>query len=196
MHPPFPVRTGRYRISCASEDRSPPILTSRLPMLVVTRLDFLSQREEERLDSGIACPQTLDPVEGPQNGCMMAAVIELANSCRAPAADVLRQVHGNLPVEYSGLGVALDAKTVAAIGLCWVSVVPDLGLSQEVEPAPVYDLSTAPNGVRAEENGGAEDAFESRDQPAVLLSALLHPEGVQHLRGTFEPDGLALLLDG
>ena len=78
----------------------------RLP-LKVPSLDFLRQREEEPLNSGVARPQTIDTLEGPEDGCVMAAVIELSNRCRAPAADVFRQIHGNLPVEHCGLGVSL-----------------------------------------------------------------------------------------
>ena len=49
---------------------------------------------------------------------------------------------------------------------------------------------------RSEENGGAEDALEGADQPAVLGPTLLHTEGVQHLGGAGERDPGALLPGG
>ena len=49
--------------------------------------------------------------------------------------------------------------------------------------------------VGTEEDGGAEDALECGDQPAVLGTALLHAEGVQHFEGARERDSSALLPD-
>ena len=49
--------------------------------------------------------------------------------------------------------------------------------------------------IGAEENGGAEDALESADQPAVLGTALLHAESIQHFKCAGERDRSALLPD-
>jgi hypothetical protein len=55
--------------------------------------------------------------------------------------------------------------------------------------------SVFPMGVRAEENRRAEDALKGTHEPALLRSALLHREGVQHFRGAAEGDSRALLPD-
>jgi len=40
--------------------------------------------------------------------------------------------------------------------------------------------------VRAEKDGGAENALERRDQPSILFPAFLHAECLEHLRRTLE----------
>jgi hypothetical protein len=47
--------------------------------------------------------------------------------------------------------------------------------------------------VGAEEDGGSEDPLEGCDQTPILLPALVHAEGLEHLGGGSEPDRLALL---
>ena len=47
--------------------------------------------------------------------------------------------------------------------------------------------------VGTEEDGRAEDALEGSDQPSVLCPALLHTEGIKHLRRASELNRLALL---
>ena len=51
----------------------------------------------------------LNSLKRPQNSRMMSAVVEFADPGRTPPSGVLSQVHGNLPIEDSGLGVTLDA---------------------------------------------------------------------------------------
>ena len=55
--------------------------------------------------------------------------------------------------------------------------------------------SLFPLGVRAEENRRTEDALKRPHEPAVLGSALLHSEGVQHLSSAAEGDPRTLLPD-
>jgi hypothetical protein len=49
--------------------------------------------------------------------------------------------------------------------------------------------------IGAEEYGGAEDALEGADQPAVLGTALLHAKSVQHFKRAGERDRSSLLPD-
>ena len=53
--------------------------------------------------------------------------------------------------------------------------------------------SVFPLGVRAEENRRTEDALKGTHEPAVLRSALLHPEGVQHFSRAAKPNHATLL---
>ena len=50
-----------------------------------------------------------------------------------------------------------------------ITRVPELGLPQEVEPPFADDPRRRTFFVRAEEDRGAENALESRDQPSVLF---------------------------
>ena len=50
--------------------------------------------------------------------------------------------------------------------------------------------------IRAEEDRRAEDPLKRGNQPAILLSAGVHAEALQHLGRGSESDRLALLLDG
>lgn len=47
-----------------------------------------------------------------------------------------------------------------------------------------------------EKDGGTKDPLERLNQAAILRSASLHAERVQHLGPAFEGDGLALLANG
>src|SRR4051812_34484040 len=58
------------------------------------------------------------------------------------------------------------------------------------------DGGTLPLGVCSEENSRAEDPLKGRDQTAILRTALLHTEGIQHLRSTVESDWGRLLSNG
>jgi hypothetical protein len=46
----------------------------------------------------------------------------------------------------------------------------------------VNDCGTFALRIGAEEDGRPEDPLESADEPPILRSALLHTEGIQHLR--------------
>ena len=60
----------------------------------------------------------------------------------------------------------------------------------------MHDLGFRRQGIRAEENRGAEDPFECGNQSAILPSTLAHAEGIQHLGSGPESNGLAFLLNG
>ena len=77
----------------------------------------------------------------------------------------------------------------------WQSPVLNARLAHKVEPRLVDDCGLFQLNIRAEEYGGAEDPLESSDQPAVLGTALLHAECVQHFKGAGERDRAALLPD-
>ena len=77
--------------------------------------------------------------------------------------------------------------------LIGIAGVPDARLAHKVEPRVVYDSGLFQLQIGAEEYGGAKDALESADQPAVLGTALLHAESVQHFKGARERYGSALL---
>src|SRR4030095_804382 len=73
------------------------------------------------------------------------------------------------------------------------TVVPDARLPEKVKPGSLDDSGLRCRGLRSEEHRGSEDPFECRHQAAVLFTALLHAEGLQHLGRAPEPDCLALL---
>ena len=77
-----------------------------------------------------------------------------------------------------------------------IPVVSNLGFTEEVESPTVDHASAAADGIRPEENRSPEDALERCHQPAIFLAALRHSEGIQHLSGRSETNGLALLADG
>src|SRR5580658_9337378 len=79
--------------------------------------------------------------------------------------------------------------------LTGIAGVPNARLAHKVEPRVVDDCGLFQLHIRAEEDGGTEDALESADQPAVLGTALLHAESVQHFKGARECYGSALLSD-
>jgi len=64
-----------------------------------------------------------------------------------------------------------------------VTVVPDLGLAEEIEPGALDDARLSSGGRGAEEDGCSEDPFESRNLPPILFTALRHGENLEHLRG-------------
>jgi hypothetical protein len=70
---------------------------------------------------------------------------------------------------------------------------PDLGFAYEVEPGAVDDGDTLPLGVGAEEDGRAKNALKSSDEAPILGTALLHAEGVQHIRRAVEGNLRCLL---
>ena len=59
----------------------------------------------------------------------------------------------------------------------------------------MHNRGPFPLHIGAEEDRCSEDALERGDQSAVLCSALLHSEGVKHLRRASELNRLALLTD-
>ncbi len=69
--------------------------------------------------------------------------------------------------------------------LIGISRIPDSRLAHEIEPGTMDNGGTLSLSVCSEEDGRAEDPLKGRDQTAILRAALLHREGVQHLRGTF-----------
>src|SRR5215471_3232891 len=72
-------------------------------------------------------------------------------------------------------------------------VVPDLRLAEEAETRPLNDLRRARKLIGPEEHRGAEDSFECCDKSAIFFAALVHAEGVEHLRGGSKADRLAPL---
>ena len=50
--------------------------------------------------------------------------------------------------------------------------------------------------IRSEEDGCTKDPLERVHEPAILGAALLHPEGVEHCRGTLEGNPPSLLANG
>jgi hypothetical protein len=76
------------------------------------------------------------------------------------------------------------------------AVVPDLRLAEKTEPSPMDNLGSRRHRIRAEEHCGAENPFECRNQSAILLAALAHAEGPQHLGGCSEANRLTFLLNG
>ena len=85
-------------------------------------------------------------------------------------------------------------RSVQRFGL-W-SVVPDLGFAQEIETGHSHESAGCTVFVGAEEDRRAEDALKCRHQSPVLFSALMHPEGVQHLRCASKLHYRALLSNG
>ena len=55
-----------------------------------------------------ACSLRFNLFDGVKHRCMVAAVIEAANLLQAPAANVPRQIHGDLPAETSGLSITVN----------------------------------------------------------------------------------------
>ena len=74
-----------------------------------------------------------------------------------------------------------------------VTVVPDLGLTKEIEPGALDDARLFSAGLSAEEDRRPEDPFERRNQPPILFTALRHAENLEHLRRRPETNGLTLL---
>src|ERR1035438_8386037 len=79
--------------------------------------------------------------------------------------------------------------------LAGIAGVPNARLAHKAEPCVVYDSGLFQLHIGTEEDGGAEDALESADQPAVLGTALLHAESIQHFKCAGERDSSALLPD-
>src|SRR5438270_8770078 len=73
-----------------------------------------------------------------------------------------------------------------------VTVVPNLGLAEEIEPGPLDDARMLSGGLRAEEDGCSENSFEGCYQSPIFFPALRHAEDVEHLRGRPETNGLTL----
>jgi hypothetical protein len=76
-----------------------------------------------------------------------------------------------------------------------IARVPDARLVHKVEPRVVDGRGLLQLHIGAEEDGGAEDALKSADQPAILGTALLHAESSQHFKCAGKRDGSALLPD-
>jgi hypothetical protein len=74
-----------------------------------------------------------------------------------------------------------------------ISGVPNTSFTQEIEAGSLDDTCLGRAAFCSEEHGSAEDTFKRGDQTAVFRTALLHAEGLQHLRGAPEADRLALL---
>src|SRR5215472_12306517 len=79
--------------------------------------------------------------------------------------------------------------------LIWVPRIPDPCLAHEMEPRLVHNGRYRSTGVSSEEDGSSEDALEGAHQPAILGSALLHAEGVQHFGGAAKGDPARLLVN-
>src|SRR5689334_10821629 len=80
--------------------------------------------------------------------------------------------------------------------LIWISRVPDACLTHEVKPGAVDNCGALSLGVCTKENGCAKDPLECGNETAILRSALLHAEGVQHLRRAVERNSGSLLPNG
>ena len=76
-----------------------------------------------------------------------------------------------------------------------LAVVPNLRLTKKSEAPALYRLCRRAYLVGAEEDGRAQDAFESADQPPVFFPAFVHAKSLQHLTGTAKPNDRASLLD-
>ena len=76
-----------------------------------------------------------------------------------------------------------------------IPAVQDLGLTHEVEAAPLDHRGLAAEAVRAEEDRRAEDALERTYQATILFSAGMHAKALQHFGRSPESYYLALLLD-
>src|SRR5579872_6165345 len=88
---------------------------------------------------------------------------------------VLDTLHGakrTPSVQVRGISGASANKNVKdalflRVALSRIPVIPHLRFSEEVEPGAVNDTRPSARGVRTEEDRGADDAFERRDQPSV-----------------------------
>src|SRR4051795_9820605 len=80
--------------------------------------------------------------------------------------------------------------------LCRVLRIPDSGFAHEAESGFVHDRRHGPGRVRSKEDRCAEDPLESRNETAVLRSALLHSERVEHLGGVRKVDASGTLASG
>src|SRR5690348_14526652 len=76
------------------------------------------------------------------------------------------------------------------------AVVPDLSLTEEIEPCAMNDLRLSCKRVATKEDCGAKDPFKRSDQAPIFPSTLTHAENLQHAGSGFESDCLALLLHG
>jgi hypothetical protein len=66
--------------------------------------------------------------------------------------------------------------------------ISDSCLGHEIESSAVNDSPAPELCICSEEDGGPKDPLKGGDQPAVLSTSLLKPEGVQHLSGAAEYD--------
>jgi hypothetical protein len=73
--------------------------------------------------------------------------------------------------------------------------IPDPSLAHEAEPRAVNDCGAFALRISAEEDRRPDDPLESAHEPPILRSALLHPEGVQHLRRAPKADDATALLN-
>lgn len=77
--------------------------------------------------------------------------------------------------------------------LMWIAVIPHLRLTHEVE-APALNHSTCSGqSVCAEEDCRTKYPLESRYEPAVLLTTLMHAKSLQHFRSSAETNCLTVL---
>ena len=74
-----------------------------------------------------------------------------------------------------------------------VTVVPDLGLAEEIEPGALDDARMFSGGLGAEKDRRSEDPFEGCYQSPIFFAPFRHAENVEHLRGRPETNGLTLL---
>src|SRR5215831_6125114 len=74
-----------------------------------------------------------------------------------------------------------------------VTVVPDLGLAEEIEPGALDDARMFSDGLGAEKDRRSEDPFEGGNESPILFAAFRHAENIEHLRGRPETNSLTLL---
>ena len=100
----------------------------------------------------------------------------------------------NFPIEL--IAQHHDVLAVAGqVRLLRIAGVPDARFSHEIEPGLVHNRRSLALRIGTEEDGRPEDALECAYQPAVLGTALLHPEGLQHIASTEKGNGPLLLPD-
>src|SRR4051794_34755120 len=74
-----------------------------------------------------------------------------------------------------------------------IARIPDSGFAHKVETRLMHHRSPFSLRVGPKEDGRAEYALERSNQSPVLCAALLHAEGVKHLRRASKLNRLALL---
>src|SRR5215813_10250290 len=71
-----------------------------------------------------------------------------------------------------------------------VTVVPNLGLAEEIEPGALDDARLSSGGLGAEKDRCSEDPFEGCYQSPILFAAFCHVENFEHLRRRLETNGV------
>jgi hypothetical protein len=96
----------------------------------------------------------------------------------------------------SSLKTISFSKPPGSISLIRITRIPDARVAHEIESSLMHHGGSLALGVRAKEYRRAEYPLESRNQTAILGTALLHSKYVQHFVRAPEGDGLLLLAHG